>query len=64
MDSKCSDWTLVLLVASDNYLAEREGFEPSDPLPSQLISSESHSAALAPLQRAYVHFINIAIAVC
>src|ERR1039457_5604889 len=30
--------------------AEREGFEPSDPLPGQLISSESDSAALAPLQ--------------
>jgi hypothetical protein len=33
-----------------DYLAEREGFEPSDPLPGQLISSESDSAALAPLQ--------------
>src|SRR5439155_21163918 len=30
--------------------AEREGFEPSDPVKGHLISSEADSAALAPLQ--------------
>ena len=32
-------------------LAERQGFEPWVPLPGQLISSESDSAALAPLPK-------------
>ena len=34
-------------------LAEREGFEPSDPLRGQHISSVSHSTTLAPLHIVY-----------
>ncbi len=34
-----------------NKMAEREGFEPSDPAKGQRISSASHSATLAPLQK-------------
>ena len=33
------------------FLAEREGFEPSVPLPVRNISNVVHSAALSPLQR-------------
>ena len=32
------------------YLAERQGFEPWDGLPRQLISNQSRSATPAPLQ--------------
>ncbi len=46
---------IVILLAN---MAEREGFEPSEPVRVQLISSQSHSASLAPLQWEYCSYLR------
>ena len=41
--------TVTYPIDFNGYLAERQGFEPWDESPRQLISNQPHSAALAPL---------------
>ena len=43
-------------------MAEREGFEPSEPARVHLISNQARSAAPASLQKLLLYFIRQAIA--
>ena len=44
---------------SPKKMAEREGFEPSVPLPAHLISSQAHSATLSPLRAEKLLLVKI-----